>query len=63
MSRYTSVSILESQKKEIQELIFQKEWLGYRSIAEFVRAAIRKQLDIDKMQVSSQSKAGKDDLY
>jgi len=63
MSRYTSVSILISQKAEITELIYQKDWLGYRSVAEFVRSAIRKQLDHDKMQLSSQSKEGKADLY
>lgn len=78
MGKYTSVSCLSSQKREIQELIFQKDWLGYRrdiwrgcarnpivsrNVAEFVRAAIRTQLDRDKMQLSSQEKEREKDLY
>jgi len=63
MTKWSSISVDPQMYKEIEELIFQKGWLGYRSKAEFVRTAIRHQLDRDKMKVSSQSREGKGDLY
>lgn len=60
MGKYTSVSVLYSQKQEIQELIFKKEWLGYRSVAEFVRDAIRDKLSRAKLEISSQKEHEKD---
>jgi len=63
MTKWSSVSVLAGMKEEIKELIFQKGWLGYRSISEFVRTAIRNQLNRDKMKVSSQSREGKGNLY
>ena len=54
MAKYTSVSVSEAQKQEVKELIFQKAWLGYRSVAEFVADAIREKLNKCKMEISSQ---------
>jgi hypothetical protein len=54
MGKYTSVSIPKVLKEEIIELIFEKDWLGYRNASEFVVASVRNQLSRAKMEISSQ---------
>lgn len=44
MGRYTSVNVLRSQFDAIKELILQKGFLGYYTVSEFVRDAIREKL-------------------
>ena len=62
-SSTTNVSIYREQFEEIKELIFQKGYLGYRSVSEFVRGAIRRELDRCKMSISSREKEREKDPY
>jgi hypothetical protein len=53
-SEFTTVGLLRQQHTEIRELIFNKPWLGFRSVAEFVREAVRKAVYQAKMEISAQ---------
>ena len=53
-STFTTVGIPRQQHTEIRELIFNKPWLGFRSVAEFVREAVRLAVYKAKMEISAQ---------
>jgi hypothetical protein len=59
--KFKSVSIPQTLWDEIRELIFKKEWLGYRSVGEFVRMACKNQIASDAIKTSHQDRFKEDD--
>ena len=48
-NKFHTVGIPESLYLEVKEMIFKKDWLGYRSVNEYVRTAVRNQYHRDSM--------------
>lgn len=55
-SKFTSVSVLTSQRDAVREMIFKKDFLGYRSVSEFIRDAVREKLRDCELQTDPRKK-------
>ena len=59
MGNYKSISIPENLRDEVKELIFNKAFLGYRSVSEFCTTAIREAVNRASLQESCRPKIEK----
>jgi len=62
MKGYTQVSLPKELHKKIEEFISENPELGYKTIAEFVKDAIRRLFESKKMQMSEDFKKLYDDM-